>query len=101
GLASVLAAFVPATVIALATLVPYDTGVQPDWAFRLGFILTVVSAFGMVVAVVRYALRDIRGARAALEAEYDRSERLLSNILPATIAQRLKDPSRNIIADKY
>jgi adenylate cyclase len=36
-----------------------------------------------------------------MEAEYDRSERLLTNILPATIAQRLKDPSRNIIADKY
>jgi len=100
-LASVLAAFVAATVIALATLVPYDTGVQPDWAFRLGFILTVVSAFGMVVAVVWYALREIRRARDAMEAEYDRSERLLSNILPASIAQRLKDPSRNIIADKY
>jgi adenylate cyclase len=36
-----------------------------------------------------------------MEAEYERSERLLTNILPATIAQRLKDPSRNIIADKY
>jgi adenylate cyclase len=30
-----------------------------------------------------------------------RSERLLTNILPAAIAERLKDPSRNIIADKY
>ena len=36
-----------------------------------------------------------------MEAEYDRSETLLTNILPATIASRLKDPSRNIIADKY
>ena len=36
-----------------------------------------------------------------MEAEYERSERLLTNILPATIAERLKDPSRNIIADKY
>ena len=36
-----------------------------------------------------------------MEAEYQRSEALLANILPATIAQRLKDPSRNIIADKY
>jgi adenylate cyclase len=51
--------------------------------------------------VVWYALREIRRAREAMEAEYDRSERLLTNILPATIAQRLKDPSRNIIADKY
>src|SRR4029079_6006954 len=30
-----------------------------------------------------------------------RSEQLLGNILPTTIAQRLKEPSRTIIADKY
>jgi adenylate cyclase len=36
-----------------------------------------------------------------MESEYERSERLLTNILPATIAERLKDPSRTIIADKY
>ncbi len=100
-LASVLAAVLAATVIALEVFVPYNTGVQPDWAFRLGFILTVVSAWVMVVAVVWYALREIRRARKATEAEYDRSEKLLTNILPATIAERLKDPSRNIIADKY
>jgi adenylate cyclase len=100
-LASVLAAILAATVIALEMVVPYNTGVQPDWAFRLGFILTVVSAWGMVVAVVWYTLREIRRARQAMEAEYDRSETLLTNILPATIAARLKDPTRNIIADKY
>jgi adenylate cyclase len=100
-LASVLAAVLAATVIALEVLVPYNTGVQPDWALKSGFILTVVSAWVMVVAVVWYALREIRRARTAMEAEYDRSETLLTNILPATIAERLKDPSRNIIADKY
>jgi adenylate cyclase len=100
-LASVLAALGAATVIALELLVPYDTGVLPDWAFRSGFIFNVVSAWTMVVAVAWYALRETRRARLAMEAEYDRSERLLTNILPATIAQRLKDPSRNIIADKY
>jgi adenylate cyclase len=100
-LASALAALGGATVITLEILVPYNRGVQPDWAFRSGFILTVVSAFVMVVAVAWYALRETRRARLAMEAEYERSERLLTNILPATIAQRLKDPSRNIIADKY
>lgn len=100
-LASMLTAFAGATVIALELLVPYNRGVQPDWAFRSGFILTVISAFVMVVAVAWYALRETRRARLAMEAEYERSERLLTNILPATIAQRLKDPSRNIIADKY
>jgi adenylate cyclase len=100
-LASTLAAVLAATVIALEIIVPYNTGVQPDWAFRLGFYLTVISAWVMVVAVVWYALREIRRARKAMEAEYERSEKLLTNILPATIANRLKDPSRNIIADKY
>jgi adenylate cyclase len=100
-LASALAAFGGATVIALEILVPYNRGVQPDWAFKSGFILTVISAFVMVVAVAWYALRETRRARLAMEAEYERSETLLTNILPATIAQRLKDPSRNIIADKY
>jgi adenylate cyclase len=100
-LASVLAAVLAATVIALEVLVPYNTGVQPDWAYRVGFILSVISAWVMVVAVIGYALREIRRARQAMEAEYERSEILLANILPATIAERLKDPTRNIIADKY
>jgi adenylate cyclase len=100
-LASVLAGLGGATVIALEFLVPDNTGAQPDWSFQTGFILTVITAWGMVVAVVSFALREIRRAREAMEAEYERSERLLTNILPATIAERLKDPSRNIIADKY
>ena len=100
-LTSALAALGAATVIWLELNVPNNTGVQPDWAFRLGFILTVTTAWIMVVAVVWYALREIARARQAMEAEYDRSERLLTNILPEAIAERLKDPSRNIIADKY
>jgi adenylate cyclase len=100
-LASVLAVLGAATVIAMAFFVPYNTGVQPDWALKSGFVLTVISCFVMAIAVVWYALRETRRAREAMEAEYERSETLLANILPATIAQRLKDPSHNIIADKY
>ena len=87
-LASALAALGAAAVIALEILVPYNTGVQPDWAFRSGFFLTVVSAFVMIVAVAWYALRETRRARLAMEAEYERSERLLTNILPSTNASR-------------
>ncbi|MGX9791538.1 adenylate/guanylate cyclase domain-containing protein [Mycobacterium sp. MMS18-G62] len=100
-LTSGLAALGAATVLWLEFTVPNDTGVQPEWAFTMGFILTVISAWIMVVAVVWYALREIARARQAMESEYERSERLLANILPAAIAERLKDPSRNIIADKY
>ncbi|HJT91459.1 MAG TPA: adenylate/guanylate cyclase domain-containing protein [Mycobacterium sp.] len=100
-LASVLAGFCAAMVIALEFLVPNNTGVRPAWASDVNFALTITSAFVMVVLVLSYSLREIARAREAMESEYERSERLLTNILPATIAERLKDPSRNIIADKY
>jgi len=100
-LAMVLSAIGAVTVVALELLVPNDTGTQPPWAFTTSFILTVVTAWILAFATIWFALREIRRAREAVESEYERSEQLLANILPATIAQRLKDPSRNIIADKY
>jgi adenylate cyclase len=100
-LAMVLSALGAATVILLELFVPHDTGTQPPWAFQASFILTVITAWVLVIATLWFALREIRRAREAMEAEYERSEQLLTNILPATIAERLKDPSRNIIADKY
>jgi adenylate cyclase len=100
-LAGVLAAIGAAAVILLEYLVPNDTGAQPPWAFRTSFVLTVITAWILMVATLWYAMRELRRARLAMEAEYERSERLLANILPTTIADRLKDPTRNIIADKY
>jgi adenylate cyclase len=100
-LASILAAVGAATVILLEYFVPNDTGTQPPWAFKVSFALTVITAWLLVIATIWFALREIRRTREAMEAEYERSERLLANILPASIAERLKDPSRNIIADKY
>ncbi|OBI84242.1 adenylate/guanylate cyclase domain-containing protein [Mycobacterium sp. E740] len=100
-LASMLSALGAVTVILLEYLVPNDTGAQPPWAFTSSFILTVMTAWILVIATLSYALREIRRARLAMEAEYERSERLLANILPAPIAERLKDPTRAVIADKY
>jgi adenylate cyclase len=100
-LACVLSAVGVATVIWLELYVPNDTGTQPLWAFRISFILTVITAWILVVATVWFSLREIRRTREAMEAEYERSERLLANILPEEIAERLKDPTRTIIADKY
>ncbi len=100
-LALILSAVGAVTVILLEFLVPNDTGTQPPWSFRASFVLTVITAWILVIATIWYALREIRRAREAMEAEHDRSEQLLTNILPATIAERLKDPSRNIVADKY
>lgn len=100
-LASILAAIAAGMVITLQFLVPRDTGAQPPWALSLSFIVTTISACVMVVTTVWYAVREIVRAEAAMELEYERSEALLANILPVSVAERLKDPARNIIADKY
>jgi adenylate cyclase len=101
GLAMLLATTGAALIIALEFLVPHSTGIQPPWAVSTGFVITAISACVMVVVTVWFALRDTARAEAVMEAEYDRSEALLSNMLPASIADRLKDPERGVIADKY
>jgi adenylate cyclase len=100
-LAAILAAIAAGMVITLQFLVPRDTGAQPVWALSLSFVVTTISSCVMVVTTVWYSVREIVRAEAAMELEYERSEALLANILPASVADRLKDPARNIIADKY
>jgi len=100
-LASALAAVAAGLIIALEFLVPRDTGLQPAWAQSTGFVVTAISSVVMVVVTVWFALRDTARAEAVMEAQYERSETLLANMLPASIAERLKDPERNVIADKY
>ncbi|MFZ0832332.1 MAG: adenylate/guanylate cyclase domain-containing protein [Mycobacterium sp.] len=100
-LACVLVAIGAADVIILQFTIPADTGLQPAWALPVGFVVSIVSACVMVVATVWYALREIERAEQAMEEEYERSESLLANILPGSIANRLKNPATTIIADKY
>ena len=101
GLAAALVGMGVAASLALAFLAPVDRGLGPSWTLRFGFVVTAVSSTVMVFATVWVALRENARAEAAMEAEYQRSEQLLANILPATVAARLKDPARTIIADKY
>jgi class 3 adenylate cyclase len=100
-LAAGLAAVAAGLVIALEFLVPRDTGLQPAWAQSVGFVITALSAVVIVVVTVWFALRDTDRAEAVMEAEYERSEALLTNMLPASIADRLKESERSVIADKY
>ncbi|MGO9511642.1 MAG: adenylate/guanylate cyclase domain-containing protein [Mycobacterium sp.] len=100
-LAAGLAAVAGAGIIALQFLVPRDTGLQPAWATSTGFVLTTVSSCVIIVVMVWFAMRDTVRAEEIMEAEYDRSEALLANMLPASIAERLKAPDRGVIADKY
>ena len=101
GLAIGAAAVGVSLVIALQFTVPRDTGAEPAWFITVGFIVNTIAAGVFAVAVVWYGLRQIASAEAAMEQEYQRSEALLANILPASIAKRLKDRSNSVIADKY
>lgn len=101
ALAGALAILGAVLAIILELNVPNDTGAQPPWTLSVGFISSVLSASLMAFATVWFALREIGRAEAALEMEYERSERLLANILPASVAARLKDPERDMIADRY
>src|SRR6202012_2917824 len=88
-------------IIAIEFLVPRNTGLQPAWAQSMGFVITTISAVVMVVVTVWFALRDTARAEAVMESQYQRSEALLANMLPSSIAERLKEPGRGVIADKY
>ncbi len=101
GLAALLATIGATLVITLQFLVPRTTGLEQPWAESMSFVITTISACAMVVVTVWFALRDTARAEAVMEAEYDRSEALLANMLPASIAERLKGPERNVIADRY
>ncbi len=100
-LAATLAAMGVAATIALQFLVPTDRGLGPPWALTASFVISAVSAAVMVFATVWMSLREMARAEQAMEAEYQRSEQLLANIMPTVVAQRLKEPTRTIIADSY
>jgi len=54
-----------------------------------------------IIATVWFAIRRPPAPRKRWKSSTKRSESLLANILPASIAERLKDPAHNIIADRY
>lgn len=100
-IASVLAASGAILAAALEWLVPPNTGVYPDSAMRISFGITVSAASLMMIIVVGSAMRRIDHAESALKLEFAKSEALLANILPDSIATRLKDRDDSIIADGY
>jgi adenylate cyclase len=81
---------------------PFSTGSMSEQAlainFTLNFTLNSVISFFVIFYVARQAAR----AEAMVERERDRSEALLTNILPPPIAERLKDRTGGAeIADAY
>jgi adenylate cyclase len=101
-LAGTIAAAGAILALVLELYVPRNTGVEAAWLLNASFAISVLSAALLAFATISYALRAIDHAEAAMEMEYQRSEALLANILPASIAARLKDPARDsMIADSY
>jgi adenylate cyclase len=72
-----------------------------DEAFRKGLaVQAYINAFVINSLLIFYALNLLNRAEQALAEEYDRSERLLTTILPVPIANRLKAAPHERIADR-
>jgi len=64
------------------------------------FVLNVLGVLGTVYVLLQYFVRARERALAELEIERAKSERLLLNVLPASVASRLKE-SDEVIADGF
>lgn len=74
---------------------------EDDPAFRQTLAWqALVSAFVLNAIVIAYALVALNRAERTLQSEYERAERLLTSILPASIAARLKSGREKQIADR-
>ena len=63
--------------------------------------VVVVASSAILYGIIYYAVRQFAPAEALVEREFERSESLLSNILPPQVASRLKQVPNEIIADAY
>jgi adenylate cyclase len=91
-----------ALIVILPILVPHDTGLVPAGTLYFAyFVPSAIAISVLLFAIVTYAVRQIARAEAMAEREHQRSEALLSNILPPRIAERLKEQTGTVIADRH
>lgn len=91
------------TVLALALLDPWlsrHPAQLPSGLVTTFFVLNVLGVTVSAYAMLGYFVEQRERARIALEAEQERSERLLLNVLPAPIAARLKRET-GVIAEHH
>jgi adenylate cyclase len=96
-----LGAVASALIVVLQLTVPDDTGLLPRSLIVTALVANAVVSCGSLLVIASYALGEITRAETTAEREYERSERLLANILPRTIAVRLKSESNDVIADRH
>jgi adenylate cyclase len=94
-------AIAAALIIVVLLTIPRDTGLLPQPLIVASLVTSVIVSSGVRVLIVSYALSEVARAEAAAEREYERSERLLTNILPSAIAARPKSESNVTIADRH
>jgi adenylate cyclase len=70
----------------------------PSLIVPIFFVLNILAVTGISFILLHYFVSERNKAYSLLREEQDKSERLLLNVLPVEIAQRLKDEPR-IIAD--
>jgi adenylate cyclase len=90
-----------ALIIGLEILTPHDTGLLTSSEMLENFFMGVIGTCAILFTVVFYAVRQASRAEDIAAREYERSEALLRNILPTTVASRLKGSGSAVIADKY
>jgi adenylate cyclase len=102
AIAAFLAAIGAGLVISVHIVLPHNTGLLGEQGLFYGhFVVNVVINFAVLFAVMYYAVRQLNRAEDAPEREHQRSERLLTNILPEPVAARLKEQPDRVIADAY
>lgn len=75
--------------------------IEVDQTFlQLLYHLTVPLAFLLIFTTSFFAFKEASQAEIALEAEHAFSERLLQNILPPSVALRLRDHETLVVADQ-
>jgi adenylate cyclase len=92
--------------VAVGLLIFLHIGVSPLDAVeyptaRLTFVVNVLFYSTALFGIVFYAVRQFARAEDRAERERERSEVLLSNILPPSVAERLKERPDVAIADAY
>lgn len=75
-----------------------SNNLPPPLIVPIFFVLNILAVTGIAFILLHYFVSERNKAYSLLREEQDRSERLLLNVLPVEIAQRLKDEPR-IIAD--
>lgn len=99
-------AWLTACFVWLVLLAILDSGLAahpaqlPDAFVVTFFVLNVMGVTVSAFVMLGYFVEQRERARAALELERERSERLLLNVLPSAIARRLKEKD-DVIAEHY